>query len=162
MRLKTRTIAGGLVVAGVVLGSFMSGLLPGMGSGSGTAVQVSAVSETVPTPDIAPDAPLQDPEPVEPPEAASVSPTQPAAVLEVRIDDHSYLVPENGSTGFRQAELDDIVRLAQATTGNDDGIRVRIVRTRSARFAAWSALYDSLEKSGLSRDSIRMPKELIE
>ena len=39
MPIKKRTIAGGLLLAGAVLGAFMSGLLPGFGSGNGIRVQ---------------------------------------------------------------------------------------------------------------------------
>lgn len=160
MRPKTRTIAGGLVIAGAVLGTFMSGLFPGFGSGNGIGAQVGETDASSASPETSSNEPPKETVPVEQPASRPVE-SAPPVILEVRIDNHDYLVPD-GNGGFRQTELDEIVRLARTTTGNDDGIRVRIVRTRSARFAAWSALYDSLEEAGLSRDSIRMPKELIE
>jgi hypothetical protein len=162
MRLKTRTIAGGLVIAGAVLGTFMSGLMPGFGSGSGVLVQVSSIDESAASSENPANNQQQKPASVEQPDASEAVTALPPSVLEVRVDNHDYLVPDGGPAGFRKIDLEDIVKLAQATTGNDDGIRVRIVRTRSARLAAWSALHDSLEKSGLPRDAIRMPKELIE
>lgn len=148
------------MLVGAVLGTFMSGLLPGLGSGNGIGAQIAGTDDSA--------------EPVEslnevPPDASksqadasgeSIEITPPA-VLEVRIDNHEYLISD-GNGDFQPTTLDDVIKRARSTTGNDDGIRVRILRTRSARFAAWSALYDSLEEAGLLRDSIRMPKELID
>lgn len=159
MLLKKRTIAGGLIIIGAVLGTFMSGLLPGFGSGSGTGTLVSGSSPAL----------FQEPASNEPATsrvasaqpAAIADPVTPVVVLEVRIENHNYLVPDHSAAGYRQVNLDELVKLAQSTTGNDDGIRVRIVRTKSARLVSWSTLYDALEKSGLPRDSIRMPKELV-
>jgi hypothetical protein len=162
MRLKTRTIAGGLVVVGAVIGTMMSGLLPGLGPGSGVGVQVSASGDPNSSSPDTPDEPQPEPVPVDEPPATTVEVAAPPSVLEVRVDQHDYLIPDDSDDGFRQAQLTDIVKLAQSTTGNDDGIRVRIMRTKSARLVAWSTLHDALAKSGLARDSIRMPKELID
>ncbi|MDA0281976.1 MAG: hypothetical protein O3B86_01360 [Planctomycetota bacterium] len=149
MLLKKRTIAGGLIIIGAVLGTFMSGLLPGFGSGSPALFQEPASNEPA-TSRVASSQP-----------AAIADLVTPVVVLEVRIENHNYLVPDHSAAGYRQVNLDELVKLAQSTTGNDDGIRVRIVRTKSARLVSWSTLYDALEKSGLPRDSIRMPKELV-
>lgn len=157
MRPKTRTIAGGLIVIGAVLGTMMSGLLPGFGSGTGIAVQTSGTPSSSPT-----SIPQDEPEPDVQPEPSKVKTAPPPEVLEVRVDDREYLIPDQNADGFRRAELSEVIELAQSTTGNDDGIRVRIVRSRSARVVAWSTLYESLEESGLERDAIRMPKELID
>jgi hypothetical protein len=162
MRLKTRTIAGGLVVIGAVIGSLMSGLLPGLGPGSGIGVQASASGDPDSGSPNTPDEPQPEPATIDEPPAATVEVAAPPSVLEVRVDQHDYLVSDGSADGFRTAQLDDVVKLAQSTTGNDDGIRVRIMRTKSARLVAWSTLHDALEKSGLARDSIRMPKQLID
>lgn len=162
MRLKTRTIAGGLVVIGAVIGTIMSGLLPGLGLGSGVGVQASASGDPTSGSSDSPDEPQPEPASADEPPVTTVEVAAPPSVLEVRVDQHDYLIPDDSEEGFREAELTDIVKLAQSTTGNDDGIRVRILRTRSARLVAWSTLHDALEKSGLARDSIRMPKELID
>ncbi|NQV27394.1 MAG: hypothetical protein HQ518_23850 [Rhodopirellula sp.] len=164
MRPKTRTIAGGLVIVGVVLGSFMSGLLPGFGSGSGVGAQISvsgdATSASKPKSD---EEMPSEPAAMEKPAIASVEPAAPPTVLETRVDNHDYLVPDNSdASGVRKVDLDEVVKLAQATTGNDDGIRVRIIRSPSARLTAWITLHDALAKAGLAPDSIRMPKELVE
>ena len=159
MRMKTRTIAGGLVVVGAVLGTFMSGLLPGFGSGSGGGAQDAGNN----SPPASPNEAQQEPTPVERPETSNVATVASAAVLDIRIDNHDYVVPDNDSaTGVRKVDLDEAVKVAQATTGNDDGIRVRILRSQSARLTAWMTLHDSLVKAGLSEDSIRMPKDLVE
>ncbi|MFT4559172.1 MAG: hypothetical protein ACI8P0_000947 [Planctomycetaceae bacterium] len=159
MPVKKRTVVGGLLVVGAVLGTFMSGLLPGFGSGSGVGAQgpvndsPNAVSRDA----------LTEPAPVENPVVAKVETAPRPAVLEIRVDNHDYFVADNSSeTGVRQVDLDEAVELAQAATGNDDGIRVRIVRSRSARLTAWTTLHDSLIKAELSMDSIRMPKDLVE
>ena len=159
MPIKTRTIAGGLLVIGAVIGAFMSGLLPGFGSGSGIGVQSVGGDASATAPNDVP----QKPAPVDEPVIAKVKMAASPAVLEIRIDNHDYLVPDDHSaTGVRKVDLDEAVKLAQVTTGNDDGIRVRIVRSHSARLTAWATLHDALAKAGMSQDSIRMPKDLVE
>lgn len=56
---------------------------------------------------------------------------------------------------------DSILALAKRTTGNEEGVRVRITRYRSAKYVAYSQLYEDLQKAGLKPDEIRMPKELV-
>jgi hypothetical protein len=159
MPLKKRTIAGGLLVIGAVLGTFMSGLLPGFGSGSGVGAQSPGNDSTNTVRDDA----SPDPTPVEEPVVSEVETSAPSAVLEIRIDNHDYFVADDSSvTGVRKVDLDEAATLARATTGNDDGIRVRILRSQSARLTAWTTLHDSLIKAELSMDSIRMPKDLVE
>jgi hypothetical protein len=161
MPLKKRTIAGGLLLVGAVLGTFMSGLLPGFGSGTGIRAQ-SAGDDSTRAGQNLPDEKPQESAPVETSPITDAKVNTPV-VLEIRIDNHDYIVPDDGSaTGVRTVDLDEVVKLAQATTGNDDGIRVRILRTGSARLTAWTTLHDSLVKAGLSLDSIRMPKDLVE
>lgn len=159
MPVKKRTIAGGLLLVGAVLGTFMSGLLPGFGSGNGIGAQTSGSNSATPATDEVP----QEPAPVQGPTVAKVESAPPPAVLDIRIANHDYYVADDESaTGVRQVDLDEAVELAKATTGNDDGIRVRILRSESARLTAWTTLHDSLVKADLSLDSIRMPKDLVE
>ena len=159
MPVRKRTVVGGLLVVGAVLGTFMSGLLPGFGSGSGVGAQ-SPDGDTAQT---APDSVQPEPAPADEPVVAKIETSAHAPVLEIRIDNYDYFVADNSSkTGVRKVDLDEAVKLAQVTTGNDDGIRVRIVRSRSARLTAWTTLHDSLVKADLSLDSIRMPKDLVE
>ena len=161
MPIKKRTIAGGLLLAGAVLGAFMSGLLPGFGSGNGIRVQ-GAGDDSTRASQSATDETPREPAQAEVPAVVDVK-SPPPVVLEIRIDNRDYIVPDDSTaTGVRTVDLDEAVELAQLTTGNDDGIRVRILRTRSARLTAWTTLHDSLVKSGLSVDSIRMPKVLVE
>jgi hypothetical protein len=160
MPIKKRTIAGGLLLVGAVLGTFMSGLIPGFGSGSGIRAQ-SAGDATRASQNVPDEKPLEN-APAEVQAVAEVK-VAPPVVLEIRIDNHDYIVSDDDTaTGVRKVDLDEVVKLAQATIGNDDGIRVRILRTGSARLTAWTTLHDSLVKAGLSLDSIRMPKDLIE
>lgn len=159
MPVKKRTVVGGLLVVGAVLGTFMSGLLPGFGAGSGVGAQSPSGNSA----QTAPSGVQPESAPVEEPVVAKVETSARVPVLEIQIDNHDYFVADNDSkTGVRKVDLDEAVRLAQETTGNDDGIRVRIVRSRSARLTAWTTLHDSLVKADLSLDSIRMPKDLVE
>ena len=161
MPIKKRTIAGGLLLVGAVLGAFMSGLLPGFGSGSGIRVQ-GAGDDSTRASQSATDETPREPAQAEVPAVVDVK-SPPPVVLEIRIDNHDFIVPDGSTaTGVRTVDLDEAVELAQLTTGNDNGIRVRILRTGSARLTAWTTLHDSLVKSGLSLDSIQMPKDLVE
>jgi hypothetical protein len=56
------------------------------------------------------------------------------------------------------ADLPRIVKLAQNTVGNDDGIRVVILLEPSARILTWKTLEEELARAGVLSESIEVER----
>jgi hypothetical protein len=172
--MKKRTMVGGLVVCSVVAGMFINGKLPGFGSGTGipreaqgTAVEspekpaaaatepkaVEASPEAKPAPVETAEKPVVD----EPKEAP-----KPPDFIDILVEDSNYSVSRGGVGNYRDLKLSQILTLAKMTTGNDEGLRVRILRKPSARYFAYATLRTELEAAGLDSESIRMPHDLVD
>jgi hypothetical protein len=155
---RKRTVVGGLLAVGMVLGAWLSGLLPGFGLGSGdqknAVVSVSSSNHVLP--------PVSVDETIKAVSAESF--IVDAEVLEVVVREESYLIrlTADGSERRVPADLGRIVELAQATTGNKDGIRVVILREPSARFLTWKTLEKELAGVGLAADSIELSRINLE
>ena len=158
MKVRKRTIAGSILVVGVLIGSFLSGLIPGFGVGGNqdgneantrgdetlaTLANLDTRTEILPT-------------------AATTGVSK--DVLDVRVEDRSYSLRRvvDGKDVYEPATLDQIIELARATKGNDQGIRVRINRRPSARVVAWMTLQQELIKAGLSEHSVQLQEGLVD
>lgn len=84
-------------------------------------------------------------------------------VLTVLIDERSYRVqvPAEPAPLYRDSSLEQIRSLASTTTGDTNGIRVRILRRETARQSAETALHQTLEQAGITVDAILMPSETV-
>lgn len=162
MRIK-RKVIGGVAAVGVLIGAFLSGWIPGLGSGSGSgettpgAVSVSADPTATPVQPAAPSTP-------KPPAGTAEQPAakQTLETLDVYVDDRSYAIPLK-SGGHKRVSTASVMRLAKATTGNSDGVRIRVLRTKDARYTTWSRLVDELENTlSIGSDAISIPEELVE
>ena len=84
-------------------------------------------------------------------------------VLTILVADRSYAVwrmtPE--VTGYFLAEFDELVRLARNAKPNDDGVRVRILRSESAKVSAWQKLQTELVQAGIPAEAIVLTKDLV-
>jgi hypothetical protein len=166
--MKKRTIAGGLVVGAVVFSMFSFDMFPGMGTSNGdntsdntdvdtSNTQVSAqdpgntqnVSQTKDDKKDAVDKPKK-PEPV--PETKMVELIVHASGIGIGYTDGKY----------RGASLEEAVKLAMKATGNEDGIKVRIMRDVDGRLALWSRLEEELHLAGIKSDEIVTPRELLD
>lgn len=165
MKVK-RKVAGGLVILGIVIATFFKGLFPGFGSGSGdgedSGPTLVASTDSSQPPATTPLAEEQPAQPEDTPEADEPAPETKAALetLDVLIDGHDYLVSVRGK-GYTVVPLPAIMNVAKETSGNEDGIRVRILRKNSARVVAWSRLFEELEEVGIANDKVLMPKDLV-
>lgn len=165
--MKKRKVALGLVVAGAVLGVFLSGRFPGFPGSATTARSLEKAGSKPEAGAVAKAPNAQAASAATAPEAAPApTPKKPSAPppkkLLVRVDEYNYQVTDAAEIAWREANLRDILLLAKRTTGDEDGLRVRILRRRSARYTAWARLYAELESAGLPSDSISMPKELVD
>lgn len=84
-------------------------------------------------------------------------------VLTVLIDERAYRVqvPAEPEPLYRDSSLEQIRSLASSTTGDTNGIRVRILRRETARQSAETALQQTLEQAGITVDAILMPSETV-
>lgn len=164
--MKTSRMIGVLVLAGIAIGAVLSAILPdfgfGLGSGGGignppglkqeatspVAESGSSVTSTAPIDDV----------------AAATEEVPPTDVVYVLIDKREYLLrrgPE-GKASFKPASLEEVAQAAQAATGDDNGIRVRIAQKSSSRETTERALRAKLEEAGVPGDAIRWKDEPVE
>lgn len=102
------------------------------------------------------------------PVAASAQPERRAMpekfpVLDVYVKERSYEIKDPVSGAMLRVLLPDVLLLAKRTTGDENGLRVRINRYRSAKVVGWSQLCSGLEAAGFEREKdFVMPHEMIE
>ncbi len=163
---RKRTILGGTLAMGLIAGIWLSDKLPNMGSGFGlgsggdgilgkpdvsnVSVQAGDGSISSETPGLINDhhskaEPLDD-------------------VLTILVVDRHYAVwrKTRKGNGYFPAELEELVQLALAAMPSDDGLRVRILRSTTARVTAWQKLQSELVQSGVPAEQIVVPRELVE
>ncbi|MCA9014746.1 MAG: hypothetical protein KDA77_05370 [Planctomycetaceae bacterium] len=156
---------GGVLILGIILGQFF-GLTPGINTDSGPgesekttrpaddtqAILASSESDIVPI--------LIEPEPKQDSSQLEV----PLKVLDILIENRSYRIKSAAQSQdrYRPAEIDEIIRLAKQTSGDEDGIRIRVYRKGSARVTPESQLKDELKKAGLSQQMIDWKTHLVD
>lgn len=166
---RKRTVIGGTLAVGLVAGIWLSGKLPhtgtgfGLGSGGdgvlgqqdpGDAVQAN---ESAAKSDSSSNSGEHGPKP----KRTDAEPLD--DVLTILVEDRHYAVwrkTRNGN-GYFPAELDELVGLALAAKPNDEGLRVRILRSASARVTAWQKLQSDLVQAGLPAEAIMLPRDLV-
>ena len=83
-------------------------------------------------------------------------------VIELSSTPSGATVTVNGEyRGTTPITLDELVALSVKTTGNDDGIRVRIARRDTARAGVQQELMDRLSEAGLTGDSVLLIKKYV-
>ncbi len=161
---RKRTILGGVLAVGLVAGIWLSDKLPQFGSGFGLGSGGDGLVGKKDTSDVAVNAgekkstpESKDPKPLRTDDAPADD------VLTILVEDHHYAVwrKTRKGNGYFPEELEKVIELAQATQPNDDGVRVRIIRSSSARYTAWQRLQAELVKANVSAESIVNSKELL-
>ena len=159
------TIGGGLLIGVAIVASLLSGLFSGFGgqgSGNGPTVVVLNGGNSMNIPDTAQSKPVdQHPEPKE--EPASPPESADADVVNLLIDGRSYFIRQSvdGKRAYRPIELPELVNLAKAARGNEDGIRVRVSRRESSRASAENLLQEKLMEAGLRKEAIYLQEGFV-
>jgi hypothetical protein len=159
--MKKRAFVGSVVVVAAVLATFFTGIIPGFGRGSSsdgtspTPVQAETSSEDSPEGEAA--ATESDPPIPVPPEPAGPPPEVVQVVVE---NDRIGLQLADGR--YKVTGVDEVIETALKATGNEDGIKVRILRKASAKVVTWSMLRSELENSGIASSAILIPKKLVD
>jgi len=163
--LSTRNIMGAVLVAGIAAGVYLGDLWKGFGGGSfglgiggsswsGTGnengdkitrkTNPAGVESTEGTEESTEDTSSK------PKMAAKALPAP--DVLKVVIADRSYFI--RSPEGDQASDLSEVVAMAKAAPGDQDGIRVRVYRKATSRPAVEIALNDALIASGLTEEQI--------
>ncbi len=94
---------------------------------------------------------------------SDVPPTPPADVLTVLIQGGGYLVEQAAAPGtFVPATKEQITRFAEAASGDATGVRVKVMRHKSAQQGARTDLFEALQQAGLEREEIVEVSEFVE
>jgi len=154
---------GGVLILGIVLGQYF-GLTPGINTGPGDgeektetvdeesrAIMASTESDMVPV--------LIQPEPKQ--KSLAELPLQ---VLDILIDDRSYLIKASSQPQdrYRPAEIKEVIQQAKRATGDEDGIRIRVYRKGSARVIPETLLKDELKIAGLAPQMVDWKNHLVD
>jgi hypothetical protein len=126
-------------------------------------------SPSIPDPTARTDNQLPDDQPpdYQPPVARSLdapqtqkTPTPTASpLITILIDERSYRlqISADPKPVYREISLENIKPLAANTTGDSNGIRVRILRRETSRQSAETQLLETLDSAGITPDAILMP-----
>ncbi len=129
-------VGGGLIVLGVVAGTFLAKLLPEFEGGDGVLPgaksQAKVESQTEEVPDR---------------EAEKEITLGSDRVLRIAIQNRSYWLDSDANRN--ELSLEQVVRLAKEAPGDENGIRVHIRRDETARAKAEEDLQQALLDAGL-------------
>lgn len=167
---RKRTILGGTLAMGLIAGIWLSDKLPQMGSGFGLGSggdgilgkpDVSNVAVQSGDGSIKSDAAGAADERHSKPKRTDAEPLD--DVLTILVEDRHYAVwrKTRKGNGYFPAELDELVQLARDAKPSDDGLRVRILRSTTARVTAWQKLQSELVQAGVPAEAIVVPRELV-
>lgn len=175
---RKRTILGGVLAVGIVAGIWFGDKLPHLGSGFGlgsggdgligkpdvSAVSVNAADGMKSGEGEAHDSKSSEPSTAKVRKPAASDMLPPDDVLTVLVEEHHYAVwkKTRKGNGYFPTELPAIVELALKTPANSEGLRVRVVYTKAARYPAWHALQQKLVEAGVPADSVVLTDELID
>ena len=169
---RKRTILGGTLAVGLIAGIYFSDLLPHLGSGIGLGTGGDGMSGKPDTQNVsvtAGDEAKSKDESDSADHSKELKPQRtdeapPDDVLTILVEDRHYAVwrMTRKGNGYFPAELEKVVALALKAEPNDDGVRVRIIRSKSARVTAWKALQEGLVQAGVPAEAILLPKDLAE
>lgn len=167
---RKRTILGGVLAVGLVAGLWLSDKLPHLGSGFGLGSggdgvlgkpDVSNVSVQSGDGSHSTDADSELSQTDAKPKRTDAEPLD--DVLTILVEDRHYAVwkKTRKGNGYFPTDLEDLILLAQDTKPNAEGLRVRILRSESARVTAWQKLQSELVQAGLPAESIVLTKDLV-
>jgi len=171
--MKNRAVFGGIAVAAVILATFFTGIIPGLGDGHGSGDEATSVQVGITPPDseapVTADATGPNPTDAARPDVETPAPSEPAGpppeLIQVVVDhfnDKDRYGLQLADGRYKVVEMSEVLEQARLATGDEDGIKVRILRKASAKVVAWSTLKNELENSGISPASILMPKKLVD
>jgi hypothetical protein len=148
--MNIRWVLGGVAALAFLVGSYLGGILPSIGPWAGFSSGSDDSNSRRSS-----DRPRSTTESESESDIAGVV-GESNRVLLVHVDGRNYSIGDHqqDKTVLRDASLDQIVELAKQRSGSEDGIRVRVTRSKSSKATAEIALRDGLIKSGLKAEEI--------
>lgn len=158
MRRKGLVVAGGILVAiGIYLGTLFQGWELGVGESGTGDKSPQAVSSPSRGPSLSDLADESASEGTSPPDASAERTAEPVSGstkrLDVIIDGREYLLVSSEGQSPQSISLEKLVGLIPAATGDDDGVRIRIIRRKSSRVTTELALQEKLTEAGVPADA---------
>ncbi len=175
---RKRTIFGGVLAVGIAAGIYFGDKLPHLGSGFGlgsggdgligkpdvsnVAVKASDSTKSHDDGETEESQDEQRPARVRQPTAPDHIP--PDDVLTVLVEEHHYSVwkKTRRGNGYFPTQLPALIEMALKTPTNSEGLRVRVVYTKAARYPAWHALQQKLVAAGVPAETIVLTDELVD
>lgn len=93
-------------------------------------------------------------------DASDASEPKPAGLVKVLIDDRSYYLREGAKK--TPIALEELVRLIEQTSPNEDGLKAVIERTATSRVSTEIKLFDALKEAGVAENSIYLAPQAVE
>lgn len=153
-------LAGGAVL-GIAALAFYLGMNfkgPGLGGGgAGVGVITRSTEDGQPAPPVSSEIVGDDELMV----ASAGSLAQPPAWVTVVVDDPDYRLSTKELGDARPASLGEVAQAASLTTGDGQGIRVRIYKSKAARAGTLIDLQARLSEMGLKPESIQVVDEFL-
>ena len=179
---RKRTILGGVLAVGIAAGIYFGDKLPHLGSGFGfgsggdgllgkpdvgkVAVDSTDSSTTRERAESDSSSDQSHDADRSPKIRKPIAPNQipPDDVLTVLVEEHHYAVwkKTRRGNGYFPTELPAIVKMALKVPANSEGLRVRVVYTKAARYPAWHTLQRELVAAGVPTESIILTDEMVE
>lgn len=167
---RKRTVIGGTLAVGLVAGIWLSGKLPHTGSGFGLGSGGDGVLGQPDTSNVAvqaddggakSDSASDSVEHGPKPKRTDAEPLD--DMLTILVDGRHYSVwrKTRKGNGYFPAELDELISLALAAKPNEDGLRIRILRSTTARVTAWQKLQSEFVQAGVPAAAIVVPRDLV-
>lgn len=157
---RMRYIVGGALILGIAAGVWLGDFLKGLGLGTGNGVGIGSAG--TPAVQVSTDPGSGNASSSTADLGVSQETTSAARPesLSVYIQDRNYYL--RVGTGESPIDLPALVAMARSTTGDGDGIKVRIYQTGSARVTALLQLRDALKTADIPEAAIYTSPEVLD
>jgi hypothetical protein len=165
--MKTRNVFAGAVVGALALGLWLGSMWKGLGwggagTGFGTSSQTETGTDSVTDEGVHVSAALSSGDSLAQ-EARPVESDFPTDMLTIAIYGNEYrMVDESAPKSGMVMTLPEISQRVRKMTGTPEGIRVRILKGKTAQEGARADLLKTLEESGVKQEEIQERAEFID
>ena len=136
---------------GIAAGIWLGDLFKGLGSGNGIGIGQSGITQ------VSVDQPAGT---VELGMEGESNPTEAPETVRVVIRDRGFFLKSGDEE--TPIELGELITLIQSAQGDEDGIKLRVYRSASARVTTELALRDALKAAEIADAAIHTPQDVVE
>lgn len=152
-------LVGGVLLICCALMLLLQSLGLNLGLGTATSSSVADSSESDTLPESSPASPRS----LDTTSGTDISSLPPQPVLTILIDERTYKIRMSADSEpiYRECSLPEVLSLAEKTTGDVNGYRIKIVLRETARQSTETALLESLAANGIDRQVILIQEETV-